>query len=56
MASLGPHAGFIIAAYCMAAAVVIILITWVIVDGRSVRRRIAALEAAGAHRPGLRRP
>jgi len=52
VASLGPHAAFIVAAYCVAAAVVIALILWVIVDGRAVRQQIAALEASGVRRTG----
>jgi heme exporter protein D len=56
VAALGPHAGFIAAAYCVAAVVVIGLILWVIVDGRAVRRRIAAIEAAGVRRTRKSQP
>ncbi len=56
MGSFGPHAGFIFAAYCVAAVVVAALIVWVIADGRAVRRRITALEAAGVRRGGKSAP
>ena len=48
--NLGPHASFIIAAYAMAAVVVLGLIAWVIADHDAQRRRIAALEARGIRR------
>jgi heme exporter protein D len=46
----GPHAAFVAAAYLAAAAIVIGLVLWILIDGRRLRRRIAALEAAGARR------
>ena len=47
---LGTHAGFILASYGLAVAVVAALVVWVIVDGRAQRRRLADLEARGVHR------
>jgi heme exporter protein D len=47
---LGPHAGFIIAAYAMALAVVGGLITWIVVDHRAQLRILADLERAGVTR------
>ena len=50
MMDLGPHAAFIIAAYVMAAIVVIGLIAWVIADYDAQRRRLADLETRGVTR------
>jgi heme exporter protein D len=47
---LGPHAAFIVAAYVMAALVVIGLITWVYADYDAQRRVLADLEAHGVKR------
>jgi heme exporter protein D len=47
---LGPHAGFIIAAYALAALVVIGLIAWVLADYAAQRRLLADLEARGVTR------
>ena len=47
---LGPHAAFIIAAYVMAALVVLGLIAWVIADYDAQRRLLADLEARGVTR------
>jgi heme exporter protein D len=47
---LGPHAAFIIAAYAMAALVVIALIAWVLADHAAQRRLLADLEARGVTR------
>ena len=46
----GAHAGFILAAYLLAAAVLIGMVVWTVVDGRAQRRRIADLEARGVRR------
>jgi heme exporter protein D len=43
--TLGPHAGFILAAYAAAIAVVSVLIVWVAADYRAQRRALAELEA-----------
>jgi heme exporter protein D len=47
---LGPHADFIIAAYAVAALVVIGLIVWVEADNRAQRRKLAGLAAQGVAR------
>ena len=47
---LGPHATFIIAAYAMAALVVVCLIAWVLADHDAQRRQLSDLEARGATR------
>ena len=47
---LGAHAGFIIAAYAIAALVVIGLIAWVLADYAAQCRLLADLEARGATR------
>jgi heme exporter protein D len=44
---LGPHAGFIIAAYVATAAVVTALIMWVIADHAAQKRALAELERRG---------
>ena len=50
MANLGPHAGFIVAAYAAAAAVLAALIGWVMLDYRAQRRQIDILEKRGVTR------
>jgi heme exporter protein D len=52
--NLGSHAGFIIASYAVAAAVVVALAAWVIADGRAQKRMLADLEARGVRRAGDR--
>jgi heme exporter protein D len=47
---LGPHAGFIVAAYAAAAMIVSALVFWVVIDYRGLERSIAKLEARGAKR------
>jgi len=47
---LGNHAGFVVASYAVFFVVVIGLVAWVIVDGRTQRRALAALEARGVRR------
>jgi heme exporter protein D len=48
--NLGPYAGFIIAAYAVALAVVAGLIGWIIADHRSQTRTLHDLEARGIGR------
>jgi heme exporter protein D len=48
--NLGAHADFIIAAYAIAALVVIGLIVWVELDNRAQRRQLAKLHAQGVTR------
>jgi heme exporter protein D len=47
---LGPHAGFIIAAYAVALAVVAGLIAWIVLDHRAQTRILEDLERAGVTR------
>ncbi len=47
---LGPHAGFIVIAYLVAAAIVVALIGWVVADHRAQARSLADLEARGVTR------
>jgi heme exporter protein D len=49
---LGPHAGFIVAAYATAAIVIGALVAWVVVDYRALARALAEIEAKGMGRPG----
>jgi heme exporter protein D len=50
MPDLGPHAGFIVAAYALALVLVAGLLAWVVLDYRRQRRLLAELEARGARR------
>jgi heme exporter protein D len=47
---MGPHAGFIIAAYAVASLVVVVLIVWIVADHRAQRRILADLEKHGVVR------
>jgi heme exporter protein D len=47
---LGPHAGFIIGAYTVSAAVVAALVVWVIADHAAQKRALAELERRGITR------
>jgi heme exporter protein D len=47
---LGPHAAFIVAAYAVAFAIVLLLIVWVLLDYRAQRRILADLDARGIQR------
>ena len=46
----GNYAGFIIASYGVVIATIMLLITWVIVDGRNQAKMLADLEARGIKR------
>ena len=48
--SLGPFAGFIIAAYSITAVVIVSLIAWLVFDGRRQAQTLAALESRGIRR------
>ena len=48
--NLGPHAGFIVAAYAIALAVVAGLIAWIVIDHRAQLRILEDLERAGITR------
>ena len=50
MMDLGPHAAFIVAAYGMAAIVVLGLIAWVIADYEAQRRLLSDLDSRGVTR------
>jgi heme exporter protein D len=50
MMNLGPHAGFIVAAYAAAAVVMVALAVWVALDHRNQKRRLASFEAQGVIR------
>ena len=50
--NLGPHAGFIVAAYAFAIFVVAALIVWVIAEARTQKRTLADLESRGVRRAG----
>ena len=50
MSLLGNHGGFILAAYGIAALVIVALFVIIIVDGRAQRRQLAELEARGVRR------
>jgi heme exporter protein D len=47
---LGPHAGFIVAAYAAGVLVVLILIGWIVADHRAQLRILAELEQQGVTR------
>ncbi len=49
---LGPHAGFILAAYLAAAVILGGLAVAILLDRRAQRRALAALEERGAGRRG----
>jgi heme exporter protein D len=51
---LGPHAGFILAAYAVATIVVAALIAWVMIDYRAQRRMLGMMEARGVTRRSQR--
>ena len=54
---LGPHATFIIAAYCAAAFILALLIGWIVVENRWLKRTLADFEARGiTRRSDERRP
>ncbi|WP_421725950.1 heme exporter protein CcmD [Bauldia sp.] len=50
MIEAGTQTGFIVAAYLLAALVMIGLVLWIVLDGRAQRRRLADLEARGIRR------
>ena len=52
---LGPYAGFILAAYGIAALVVAALVAWVVIDHAAQRRVLRDLEARGISRRSVER-
>lgn len=54
MINLGPHAGFIVAAYALTALVVVALIGWIVADYAAQRRVLGDLERRGVTRRSQR--
>jgi heme exporter protein D len=50
LVDLGPHVGFIVAAYAIAVAIVVGLIAWIVFDHRAQLRILEDLERAGVTR------
>ncbi|MQT12504.1 heme exporter protein CcmD [Segnochrobactrum spirostomi] len=50
MFGLGPHAGFIVAAYAAVAVTLVVTIGKIVLDYRALGRRIRTLEARGVKR------
>jgi heme exporter protein D len=48
--NLGPHADFIVAAYAVAALVLILMVGWVVLDYRTQKQKLATLETQGVTR------
>jgi heme exporter protein D len=48
--NLGPHTDFIVAAYAVAALVLLLMIGWVVLDHRAQKRQLAKLETQGVTR------
>ncbi|KWV59870.1 hemagglutination activity protein [Bradyrhizobium macuxiense] len=48
--SLGPYAPFIVTSYALVAAVVLLLIVWIVADYRRQQARLRELEASGVTR------
>ena len=48
--ALGPYASFIVTSWALAAAVVLILVLWVVLDYRRQKARLRELEASGVTR------
>jgi heme exporter protein D len=48
--SLGPYASFILTAYLLALAVVVLLVGWIAIDYRSLTRRLREFEDRGVVR------
>ncbi len=47
---LGPHATFIIASYAASGFILAILIGWIVMENRAVKRTLAELESRGIRR------
>lgn len=47
MVALGPYSSFIVTSYALVAAVVVLLIVWIILDYRQQTERLRELEASG---------
>ena len=55
IASLGPYASFIVSAYALVIAVVIVMIGWIAIDYQRQQRRLRDLQAQGTTRRSERR-
>ena len=51
-----PHIGFVIAAYAITFTAVVLLIGWVALDHRALRRALASYEGASGRLPELHEP
>ena len=47
---LGPHAAFIWASYAVVAVVLVVLVAWLVIDGRRQQQLIDEFEARGVRR------
>jgi heme exporter protein D len=54
MMNLGPHAGFIVAAYAVALVVIGGLLAWIAIDRRALTRDLGDLERRGVTRRSTR--
>ena len=50
IASLGPYASFIVSAYALVIAVVIVMIGWIAIDYQRQQRQLRDLQAQGTTR------
>ncbi|KRR02936.1 hemagglutination activity protein [Bradyrhizobium jicamae] len=48
--SLGPYTSFIVTSYTLVAAVVLLLIVWIVIDYRHQKERLRQLDASGVTR------
>ena len=56
LATLGPHAAFIVVAYGAAAVILLSLVAWIALDHRAQKRALDELEARGMTRRSTGRP
>jgi heme exporter protein D len=56
LTEVATHTGFILAAYLATAFVLAAIVGWIVLDGRSLRRRLAELEARGIRRRSAKGP
>jgi heme exporter protein D len=47
---LGPHAAFILLSYAAAIVILLVLIGWILLDHRALKRTLASLEKQGVTR------
>ena len=53
---MAPHAGYIIASYLVTVLALAALVGWIVFDGRTLKRRLAELEARGVRRRSAGNP